>query len=220
METLLRQVGGSILLVLVAAALVIGGIFLAMAESNRTTPPSPSITDVPVIITFTAPAPAEMETMIPILPAPTNTMSLLPTAFTQVSNSGNTPIPCGHPVGYIQYTVQAGDTIFSISHAYGLTIAQLQQANCRATGDYYIVTGQHLWVPNVITRTPLATRTETLTPVSIIFPTLTLSPTPTYTPTITPSPTLTPTATLTSTHTNTVPPPTPTNTDIPTSTPP
>jgi len=114
----------------------------------------------------------------------------------------NTMVSCGKPAGWISYTVQAGNTLFSISHAYATTISQLQFANCIPSYRYSIVVGQTLWVPNVgITRTPLATATATLTPVSIILPTLTFPSTST-----TPA-TSTATSTITATPTATKPPP-------------
>jgi LysM repeat protein len=83
--------------------------------------------------------------------------------------------PCGAPAGWIITIVQPGNTMYSLSHAYGVTISQLQQANCMLSGQIGLKAGQQFWVPNVVTRTPLASATATLTPVSIIFPTLTSS---------------------------------------------
>ena len=119
-----------------------------------------------------------------------------------------TPIPCGPPAGWIRYTVRPGNTMYSLSQAYGVSISQLQLANCMSPNQYYLGVGQNIWVPNVATRTPRATATPTLTTVSIIFPTLT------RTATLTPSPTVTPTATITPTATN-IPTSTPTPTNVP-----
>ena len=83
--------------------------------------------------------------------------------------------PCGSPAGWIIYIVQPGNTLYSLSHAYGVTINQLQQANCMSSGQTGLNSGQQFYVPNVVTRTPLVSPTPTLTPVSIIFPTLTSS---------------------------------------------
>jgi len=133
--------------------------------------------------------------------------------------------PCGPPPGWVRYTVQPGNTLTGLSLAFGISISQLQFANCMLPTQYYIVPGQSLWVPNVPTRTPRATATRTLTPVVIIFPTITR--TATSTPTASPPPTGTniptstnvPTSTTTGTATNipssptwTSPPPTATPT--------
>lgn len=125
--------------------------------------------------------------------------------------------PCGPPTGWVQYTVQAGNTLSSVSHAYATTVQVLQFANCMSTYDYRISIGQRLWVPNVsYTRTPLATATPSLTPVSIIFPTLTH--TATQTPTATSTHTSTQTSTPTQTSTSTETPGTDTVTAFPSST--
>jgi LysM repeat protein len=131
-----------------------------------------------------------------------------------------TSVPCGPPYGWVRYTVRPGNTLTSLSQAYGVSVAQLQFANCMASNQYYLAVGQVIWVPNVATRTPRATATATLTPVSIVFPTVTWTasvtplPTNTFVPTNSPVPTNTfvPTATQTTipspTMTATVPTPT------------
>jgi LysM repeat protein len=116
------------------------------------------------------------------------------------------PTSCGRPPGWVQYVVRSGDTLSSISEAYGITIAQLQSANCLSTTKIY--TGQILWVPNVPTATPKPTDEPTDPPT--FTPTLTHTPLPTDTPTNTPPPTDTPLPTDT--------PPPPTDTPEPTST--
>jgi LysM repeat protein len=123
---------------------------------------------------------------------------------------------CGPPGGWIIYAVRPGETLYSLSQAYDVSIAQLQQANCISSGQISLATGQQIWVPNVARGTPLPTRTASLTPVSIIFPTLTSS-LPTNEPTATATATPTPTATATQPPTSTQPPtatqpPTPTAT--------
>jgi LysM repeat protein len=134
----------------------------------------------------------------------------------------NTPVLCGPPIGWIRYTVLPGNTMYSLSQAYGTSISQLQLANCMSAYQYNLAAGQSIWVPNVITRTPRATATATLTPVSIVFPTLTRTatvtqtatqvPTGTNVPTATNVPTSTATGTATATASSTAPPPTPTPT--------
>jgi len=126
-----------------------------------------------------------------------------------------TDIPCGPPAGWVSYVVQRGDTMYSLSHAYGVSIPQLQFANCIPAFQYNLSVGQILRVPNVpVTRTPFPTATATLTPVSIIFPTVTKPVTATSTATIIPTgttpstPTATPTATTPPTSTATVASPT------------
>ncbi len=118
-----------------------------------------------------------------------------------------TRVACGPPPGWVQYTVQSGNTLFSLSQAFGVSVSQLQQANCMPYSQTSIQAGQRIWVPNVATRTP------TLTPISIIFPTLTWTASPLPSPTLTPFPS--PTWTFSPS-----PPPSPTEPPTPTSPPP
>jgi len=142
-----------------------------------------------------------LTTSDPLVP---DTMLYVPPAAATATQTSHA---CGPPGGWVIYTVHPGDTMYSLSHAYGVSIAQLQAANCLASGQTSLRSGQQLWVPNVITRTPLASRTPTLTPVSIIFPTQTSS--------LTTGPPSTPSATATATGTATQPP---TSTQPPTAT--
>lgn len=113
----------------------------------------------------------------------------------------------GPPKSWVPYTVKRGDTLFRIALAYGLSVDLLQAANCLSSTTIRV--GQVLYVPNVPTRTPLAT--ATFQPTQTPPPTSTsTSPPPTATsmPTSTPSPTIPPTDA-----------PLPTNTPVPTDTP-
>jgi LysM repeat protein len=103
-----------------------------------------------------------------------------------------TPTPvvstCGPPSGWIQYTVVAGDNLYRLGIAFGVSVADLQWANCMGSSTV-IRAGSKLRVPNVQTNTPELTNTKT--------------PLPTLTPSLTPSPTNTATATDTATNTPT-----------------
>ena len=142
-----------------------------------------------------------------ILPGHFVNVPALPTATT---------IPCGVvPFGWIQYTVQPGDNLYQISLRYGVTVAQLDSANC-LRGNTNIFAGQKLWVPNVPivpTSTPIIIEFPTQTPP---IPTSTTAPPPasTETPSATTEPSSTPTETLEPSET-----PTPSETPQPTETP-
>ncbi|MCX6065593.1 MAG: LysM peptidoglycan-binding domain-containing protein, partial [Chloroflexi bacterium] len=100
---------------------------------------------------------------------------------------------CGAPVGWINYYVVSGDTLYDLSVRYRSTIAELQRANCLGTTTLQV--GKLLKVPNVapIANTPTSVWTASATPV--ILPTATLSPPATATtappPTDVPPPTST-----------------------------
>ena len=117
-----------------------------------------------------------------------------------------TNVPCGPPPGWVYYIVQAGDTLYSIGRAYGVSVAQLQNANCLGSSTTIRV-GQRLHVPNVPTIVPSSTPTLPVTPSPEPSATPTLVP-PSLTPTFNP-PSSTPTA---PTLTPTIPPGTATET--------
>lgn len=126
--------------------------------------------------------------------------------------------PCGAPASWVNYTVVAGDTLYSISLRYQISWQELMQANCLETS--YIKTGQVLKVPNIPVNTvPVPTNTTVIivpsdTPQQ---PTLTQNiPSPTSSATVpAPTDTLPP---ATETPSATLPPsetPTPTETPTP-----
>lgn len=120
---------------------------------------------------------------------PTSSIIYVPPVPTKTS------IPCGPPASWVRYTVRPGNTMYSLSQAFGVSISQLQFANCLSPNQYNLSTGQSIWVPNVATRTPRATATATLTPVIIVFPSLTRTATPSPTASLTPTGTDMPTST-------------------------
>jgi len=68
----------------------------------------------------------------------------------------HTPVPCGPPYTWVVYYVQPGDTLYRLGLAYGITVAELQQANLygRFHAPAY---RQRLYVPPWATRTPSPT---------------------------------------------------------------
>jgi LysM repeat protein len=113
------------------------------------------------------------------------------------------------PEGWITYIVRSGDTLFGLSLSIGVSLANLQSANCMDFSTR-LNTGQHLFMPNVPTRTPLPTQTSKVTVISSSPPPAPQPPpsetpgtatTPTNTQTTTPTPTNTPTHTNTTTNT-------------------
>ena len=152
--------------------------------------------------------------------------------------------PCGPPAWWVRYTVNAGETMYSLATSRGTTVYAVMQANCLTSP--YLVAGRAIFLPPLpATETPpppppptepppppptetpvIPTATATpVTPTSTAVP-----PTPTVTasatavpPTLTATPTVTPVAPVTATFTP-LPPPTDTPTPIPapteTSTPP
>jgi len=125
-----------------------------------------------------------------------------------------TAVSCGPPRGWVYYVVQPGDTLSRLSQLFGVTVQQLQEANCMGN-ETLIRWGTRLLVPNVPVLTLTPSRTATLTPTPTAEPSLTN----TLPPTITPFPTSTRTLPYTPSATVTSPPePTDTQTPLPSET--
>ena len=138
---------------------------------------------------------------VPLLPSPTattmptNTPTRLPT---------KTSIPCGPPPGWVRYTVRPGDNLYRLSQSLGVSVPQLQLANCLGS-SITIRAGQSLFVP-FLPVIPTNPPTWTSVPPTSIPPTLP-PPTSTPVPPTQPPPTTAPTQ-LPPTVAPTQPPPT------------
>jgi LysM repeat protein len=88
---------------------------------------------------------------------------------------------CGPPTGWVSYTIRPGDNLYRLSRDLGVTIAQLQFANCLGS-SILIRAGDKLYVPFLPTRAtviPSLKATAFLTSIPTDIPT----PSPTATPT-------------------------------------
>ncbi len=164
---------------------------------------------------------------LPPLPTATPTPTLPPNQTpTEAPSATPRPTirPCGPPSGWVTYIVQPGDTLYSLSRIFGVSVAELQFANCLANPND-IKAGSTLYVPFIPARSATPTRTTAAPSNTPKAPTSTPRPatatptasftaappsaTPSFTPSDTPAPTDTPTFTPQPTDTHT---PTPTET--------
>jgi LysM repeat protein len=114
---------------------------------------------------------------------PTTTPTLIPSA---------TAVPCGPPFGWVRYAVQPDDTLFKLSLLLGVSVPQLQNANC--LNSSIIRVGELLWVPFIPRPAPTLTPIPPTLTWTVLPPTDTL-PVDTLVPSETPSPTLEPSIT-------------------------
>lgn len=63
----------------------------------------------------------------------------------QPTQQSQSSAPCGPPVGWVIYYVQAGDTLYGIASSVGISVNQLMTANCLKGSNIYV--GQKLYVP-------------------------------------------------------------------------
>ena len=133
---------------LLAASLLVLMLFVAVACTSPSPTPSATPTRVESTSTVTTAAPV---TQAPpaIQPVLTNTATLepVPTPSAMPTSPPPTAQPtlCSPPPGWPAYTIQAGDTLFSIAYNTGTSVDQLKLANCLAGDTIYA--GQTLLVP-------------------------------------------------------------------------
>jgi LysM repeat protein len=228
-------VGGLIAAALVtltlSASMVLGAqeqALVAYTDFTATaTMPPPSATPSPVRPT-SSPAP----TVRPTLPAwvypaaitltPSSTPAPVTPTKTRAAKPTSSPTSpssralCRKPQGWVNYTIQQGDTLTKLAASYRTTVKRLKDVNC-LVGDR-IFAGTTLWVPfrlpPTATKRPTRTRTPTSAPTTATPDTAT--PTAPVTASATGTGTLEPPATETNTPGTSSPP---TATDEPTDTP-
>lgn len=136
----LRQLSVGIIIGLVSAVLVVGGIFLSLAE---TFPSLATPTQIPPTLELNFP------TITPSLAgAQSETPTATPTATQIAGFASSSPTICAPPpAGWIQISVTAGDTVYSIAQRYRTTTEILSAANCLSTLE--LPAGYLLLVPPV-----------------------------------------------------------------------
>ena len=138
MQTL-RQLGSGVIIAIVSVVLVIGGIFLSLAE---TLPPPSTPTQIPPTFPESFPTPTATDT-------PATTQTELPTVTASLAVAS--PTSCTPPSGWILITTGSGDTVYSLAQRYKTTAENLNAANCLTSAELPI--GTTLYVPPVPTVT-------------------------------------------------------------------
>ena len=145
MQTM-RQLGVGVIVAIFSVILVIGGIFLSLAE---TFPPASTPTLIPPTFPQSFPSPTSTsgstatETQATALPTLTGTAT-----STLVAAAATT---CTPPSGWISITTSSGDTVYTLAQRYKTTAENLNAANCLTSAD--LPAGMALYVPPVPTVT-------------------------------------------------------------------
>jgi LysM repeat protein len=144
MQTL-RQLGVGVIVAVFSVILVVGGIFLSLAE---TLPPPATPTQIPPTFPQSFPTPtATTFSLTPITDVQTPTETASPTLIAIVVS----PTLCTPPSGWIQVTTGAGDTVYTLAQRYKTTAENLNAANCLTSAE--LPAGFALYVPPVPTVT-------------------------------------------------------------------
>jgi LysM repeat protein len=173
-------------------------------------------TSLPTLMPTDLPSSSETPSpsVIPILTAtptqiPSPTLTATPAIIPGPTITG---MACTPPSGWVSYLVQPNDSLVLLARNFGISITELQEANCMGSSTI-IDPGQVIYVPNIPTRTPtryrtrIPTRTPTLTKRKPHTQTPVPMSTNTKLPTNTASPTYKPTPSATRRPTNTITPP-------------
>lgn len=216
-QTSLVKVAGMAAAVLLVVLLALAAWYFFSGAGENPGMAGPAETSTPTR-TLAAGLPA---TLADIAASPTVTR----TPFKPVANqvlATHTPLAtrCETPVGWVPYTVKPTDSLIRLSRVFGVSVAELQRANC--LGERTVLqSGEKILVPLPAT----ATQTHTPAPTDTPRPQATSQPRPTRTAAAPPPPNPLPQPTNTSAPTEeptSPPPPTalpPTTAPPPTSTP-
>jgi LysM repeat protein len=117
-----------VFIILILLGPIIGDVFSDIVNSMEMPGFTPEVSHV----TATAIYPYPSDT--PISSSVTQTATL-------------TPAACEPPPGWVPYTLQSGDILSSLAQQLGITVDQLQEANCLGSTTIFI--GQTLYVPAV-----------------------------------------------------------------------
>jgi LysM repeat protein len=140
----LRQLGIGVIIAIASVVLVLGGIFLSLAESLPS-PATPTLIPPTLPLSFPTPTP----TATTSLPTDTATPTETPTATATVF--AVQPTSCNPPSGWIRVTTSSLDTIYALAQRYKTTAENLSAANCLSSFDLPV--GFVLYVPPVPTVT-------------------------------------------------------------------
>jgi LysM repeat protein len=144
-----RQLGVGVIVAIVSVILVIGGVFLSLAE---TFPSAATPTQIQPTFPESFPTPTSTTSGFPATDTQTPVASLpTMTASSTLALALSSPTACMPPSGWIRVTTSSGDTVYSLAQRYKTTAENLNAANCLTSAE--LPAGVALYVPPVPTVT-------------------------------------------------------------------
>lgn len=145
----LKQIGGGLIVAILSIVFVIGGISLAIAESESPAPPAQITAIVPVtpttqLILLTPTLLSTATQFIPLTETSTATLAVVPTSTQQ--------FVCAPPSGWYQVAVGVNETIYMLAQRYKTSEDALKNGNCLPS--YEIRAGSSLYVPPIAATVP------------------------------------------------------------------
>lgn len=150
MQTI-RQLGGGVIIAIISVILVIGGIFLSLAE---TLPPRSTPTQIPPTFPQSFPTPTSTTSGLQVTDTPTTIQTETPTATASLALALASSTACTPPApaaGWTLITTGSGDTVYTLAQRYKTNTESLNAANCLTSAD--LPAGIALYVPPVPTVT-------------------------------------------------------------------
>jgi LysM repeat protein len=141
----MRQLGVGVIIAIISVLLVMGGIFLSLAESL---PGQFAPTQIPPTFPESFPTGTSTTAIETLIGSPTQlvTETSSPTVLALATS-------CTPPSGWILVTARGGDTIYELAQRYRTSAEELSAANCLTTAD--VPAGLALYVPPVPTVTAI-----------------------------------------------------------------
>lgn len=182
-----QQALSGVIVVIAVIATLIGGLILALGETNRSQ--AARATATPYRIPTLAPTEDEDSSTriataspdVTVISIPTSTLDPdrdTPTPTTRVRTSTPDDEVCDIPEDWVAYTVQPSDSLYSIAMSYGETSDSILEANC--LGNRTVKEGEVIYLPPV---TPRASSDSADLPSPVPTKVRTPSPTPSPGPT-------------------------------------
>jgi LysM repeat protein len=144
----LRQLGIGVAVALFSVLLVVGGIFLSLAESLPA-PATPTQIPPTLPLSFPTPTPTSTPSVLFVTETATITETASPTPTT--ASLPTVAVSCSPPSNWIRVTTSFGDTVYSLAQRYKTSAESLSAANCLTTFD--VPAGIGIYVPPVPTVT-------------------------------------------------------------------
>jgi formylglycine-generating enzyme required for sulfatase activity len=138
-------VGGVAMLALLAGLMSRGLDWWPKPESIERSAAMPTEVLTKQSIEASSETPTEAPTEGPSIEPSLTATPFLPMITPSSSPTVEAAVPCGPPLGWVVYIVQPGDTLFSLSRRFGVSIESIRHANCLSS--YTVYNGGAIYLP-------------------------------------------------------------------------
>lgn len=149
------QLLGSLAITLISVGMLLGSFLLSHLDTSGVRSPATLVAQISPSPTFFLPttlSPSPVPTETPSSP-PSATETATPPVPTSTPTQPSPLIPsCSPPPGWVVYTVQQGETLYSLAWRTSVTALTLMQANCLSTLTVY--SGQQIYLPPALYVSP------------------------------------------------------------------